>query len=248
MKIYLAGLSSKPELEKEMPIKYQLESILTIKDYQIDLLPQKKGFILDSGIYTFLAKQKKGKNPIDINWDEYTKKYATFINKHNINLYFEIDADAFISIEKIEELRYFLEKETGKKPIPVWHKSRGLEYFKKMVKEYPYVAIGGLAIKHIRPTVEQFQWFIHHAHINNSKIHGLGFTNTKLLNQLKFDSVDSTSWQEGGRFANISIFDGKKIIHKSNKNKRLSKGNYLALDKLNLIEWMKFIDYAEEKL
>lgn len=246
MKVYLAGLSTTPELEKEMPIKYALESILSIKDYQIDLIPNKKSFMLDSGAFTYMMKKNIDAN--SINWEDYTRKYAEFINTHNIDLFFEVDIDTVVGLKKVEELRALLEKETGKQPIVVWHKNRGLQYFKEMVKEYPYVAIGGIAARHIKPTAEQFQWFIHHAHINNSQIHGLGFTNTKLLNQLKFDSVDSTSWLSGGRFAHVQHFNGKIILTETYKNKRLTKGNYKILHRLNLQEWLKFVDYAEEYL
>lgn len=47
-------------------------------------------------------------------------------------------------------MRAMLEKGTGKKCIPVWHKSRGLEEWRKLTKEYDYVAIGGIVTKEIK--------------------------------------------------------------------------------------------------
>ena len=46
----------------------------------------------------------------------------------------------------------------------VWHKSRGKDYWLKMIKEYDYVAIGGIVTKEIKPSeYKYFHWFIRQA-------------------------------------------------------------------------------------
>ena len=45
---------------------------------------------------------------------------------------------------------------------------------------------------------------------NNSKVHGLGFTSVPLLNILRFDSVDSTTWL-GGKYGEMSYFSLNEI-------------------------------------
>ena len=80
---------------------------------------------------------------------EYLNRYINLINQYHIKYFFELDVDTIFGIEFVEELRRELEKRTGRKCIPVWHKGRGIEYWKKMCAEYEYVAIGGLVF-HIK--------------------------------------------------------------------------------------------------
>lgn len=91
------------------------------------LLPYISEFLLDSGAFSFLSNSAK-----EVDWDEYVEDYARFINKYNINLFFEVDIDPLVGLKEVERLRAKLEALTGKKPIPVWHKSRGKDYFIKM--------------------------------------------------------------------------------------------------------------------
>ena len=71
-------------------------------------------------------------------WEDYTREYADWIRANDqpkINGYFEMDVDNVIGYEKVLELREILLKATDK-IIPVWHKNRGLEEFKRMCREY----------------------------------------------------------------------------------------------------------------
>ena len=166
-------------------------------------------------------------------------------NKNDIQLFFELDIDAILGIKEVERLRRLLERMTNKKCIPVWHKSRGKDYFIKMCKEYNYVAIGGIVTKEISiKEYKYFNWFIKEAHKNNCSIHGLGFTNTNLLSKYKFDTVDSTSWKSGGRFAQVHTFKNNKIEMKG-KSKQLRLKDYKSLDQYNFNEWCKYQKYME---
>lgn len=97
--------------------------------------------LVDSGAFTFFSSKKK----IDI--DAYLTEYIEYINKYDIKYFFELDIDVIVGYEKVLELRERLERETGKKCIPVWHISRGKEEFLKMIKEYDYASIGGVVSK-----------------------------------------------------------------------------------------------------
>ena len=154
-------------------------------------------FLLDSGAFTFMSGSHKG----GINWDEYVEEYAAFINRWDVKLFFELDIDSVVGLPETERLREKLEALTGKKPIPVWHRNRGKEYFIKMCEDYPYVALGGIVTKEIdRKKYETaFPWFIKTAHEHKCKIHGLGYTTVANLKKYHFDSVDSTSWLYGNR-------------------------------------------------
>jgi len=247
MDIYLAG--NPPWGEQGLYSKvcdmniYMLESFYYIKDWQIDLIKRKvlKGFMLDSGAFTFMQNKNK-----TVDWDKYTEEYAEFINKYDIKLFIEMDIDSVVGLKKVEQLRTKLEKLTNKKCIPVWHKSRGKEYFLQMVKDYDYVAIGGLAIKTIKRTdFKYLHWFIKEAHKNNCKIHGLGFT-PKGLKNYRFDSVDSASWLGGNLGKYLSKFNHnqmRKIDLISDK-----KFNPKKVAQHNFLEWIKYQNYAEKYL
>ena len=246
MKVCLAGTSClKNNKEEYNKIPFLLESFYTIKEWQIYYINKSKLFLLDSGAFTFM-NNFKGK----VNWDEYIEKYADFINKYDIKYFFELDIDVVVGIKEVERLRKKLEKLTNKKCIPVWLKSRGLEYWEKMTKEYDYVAIGGIVIKEIKQ--KDYKYFIPLLEIakkNKCKVHGLGFTSMKWLKKIKFYSVDSTSWTSGCRFGIIYKFINNKLIQiKKPFNTRITKIKENEVIKNNLKEWIKFQEYADKYL
>ena len=183
-----------------------------------------------------------------MNFDDYLTTYIDFINKNDIKYFFELDVDSVVGIEEVERLRKRLETETGKKCIPVWHKSRGKQYFIDMCKEYDYIAIGGIVTREICPTdFKYFKWFIDTAHAHNCQIHGLGFTNLQGMKIYNFDSVDSTSWLSGGRFGSCYWFDGRNLrIVDTGKRRRRSDISHEPLDRHNYYEWVKFQQYADK--
>lgn len=211
MKVFLAGSGSRPYCVRDSSLDNIniLESFYYLRKNAefMRIVPNLGSFLLDSGAFTFLNGAHKG----SISWDGYVEEYAAFINKHNVDLFFELDIDSIVGLKEVERLRHKLEDLTGKKPIPVWHKSRGKEYFIKMCEQYPYVAIGGIVIKEIpREKYEQaFPWFIKTAHEHKCKIHGLGYTALANLKRFHFDSVDSTAWLYGNRGGYIYWFNPK---------------------------------------
>lgn len=222
---------------------YILESFYYADDDTERLLPYFGDFLLDSGAFTFMSNSK-----IKINWEQYVEKYANFINRNKIEKFFELDIDSVVGYDKVLQYRKKLEKLTNRQCIPVWHKSRGIDEYKKMADEYDYIAIGGIVSKEIKP--EQYKAFpvmINEAHKRGAKVHGLGFTNLKLLPKCHFDSVDSTAWTTGNRFGFVYHFDGK-TMKKINcpKGKRLADSRKVAL--INYTEWIKFQKYAEANL
>lgn len=202
-------------------------------------------FLLDSGAFTFMTGAHKGA----INWDEYVEDYARFINKHDIKLFFELDIDSVVGLQEVERLREKLEALTGKKPIPVWHRNRGKEYFIKMCENYPYVALGGIVTKEIdRKKYETaFPWFIKTAHDHKCKIHGLGYTTVANLKKYHFDSVDSTAWLYGNRGGYLYKFNPRTgLLEQLGKEGCRLKSREGAVNNFN--EWVKFGKYAENHL
>jgi hypothetical protein len=185
---------------------------------------------------------KKGKP----NFDTYVESYAAFINKYDIKLFFELDIDAIVGIKEVERLRNKLEVLTNKKCIPVWHKSRGLEYWKKMTEQYDYVAIGGIVTKEIeKKDYNIFLYLLKIAKENNCLVHGLGFTKFEGMKKYKFHSVDSTAWLFGNRGGFLYQFENGNINKIAPKGMRL-KPKQAAIHNFN--EWIKFANYAEDNL
>ena len=206
MKIFLAGIESQGKLLEKCRPPNVLFSFASANEQCINyaLSPSCKNYLLDSGAFTFM----NGKKCAD--FDSYTDRYIEFINAYKVPHFFEMDIDAIVGLAKVEELRRRIERRTGRQPIPVWHKSRGKDYFVDMVRNYKYVAIGGIAIKDIDKSEHKyFPWFIDTAHEHGAKIHGLGYTDFANVDKFRFDTVDSTSWIVGGKFGNIyTIRDG----------------------------------------
>ena len=190
MKFCLAGLNSIREgtyaILKDIP--FVLESFYYIRDYQIPLIKSAELFLLDSGAFTFMSNSKKA-----VDWDEYLQRYIDFINKYDVKYFFELDIDAVVGYERVKELRRKLEAGTGKKCIPVWHKSRGIEEYKKHCEEYDYIAIGGLVTKEItREEYPLMKKLVMYARKNGTRVHGLGFSE-KDIHSYGFYSCDSTT-------------------------------------------------------
>lgn len=220
-----------------------LESFYYADGWIESLIPYLKNFMLDSGAFTFMTSHK-GK----VDWNDYLRRYAEFVNKNDVKLFYELDIDSIVGYETVRKMRKVLERETGKQPIPVWHKSRGKEEFLRMCDEYKYVAIGGIVSKEIaRQEYKFFPWFINEAHKRGAKIHGLGFTNLEGIRKYHFDSVDSTSWTTGNRFGSIYRFNGTTMEKFDKKDgQRLADSRAVAINNLN--EWVKFQRYAKTNL
>lgn len=222
---------------------YMLGSFYYINDNFIKILPYLDDVLIDSGAFTFMQNKKT----TNIDWEDYVERYGNFIKKYKIKKYFELDIDKIVGYEEVKRLRKKLEDIVGWKCIPVFHRSRGKEEFLKLIKEYDYIALGGIAIKDIkRNEYKYFKWFIDEAHKNNCKIHGLGFTNLEGIKKFHFDSVDSTSWTTGNRFGAVYKFNGKTVIKYDKPKGTRVKAREVAIN--NFIEWVKFSNYADKHL
>ena len=228
-----------------------LESFYYVHDWMLPYIDNKVwNFMLDSGAFTFMEQKAHGvKAKIDnasMQWDDYVRRYADFILEHNIDLFFELDIDVVVGLDRVHQLRDLLEQRTGKRSIPVWHKSRGLDNWKQIVKEYDYVAIGGIVSGEIRRAERKFfNPMCDIAHANNTRVHGLGVSPSGRdgLLSYRFDSVDSTNWTMGNRAGHIVYFDGKTIQKQPKPDGTKMKAREAA--KHNFREWVKYQRYMK---
>lgn len=171
-----------------------------------DTLKHSRQMLIDSGAHSF----QKGKK---VDWEAYTREYAEFIRNYDhpkIIGYFEMDVDNIIGYDKVLQLRKVLTAVTNK-IIPVWHKNRGLDDFRRMCDEYSgrIVAITGFKDEDIRDS--QYHLFVNYAHEHGCKIHGLGMTRMKILDRVPFDFTDSASWKLGANYGKVKGYD-KRLI------------------------------------
>lgn len=241
MKVFLAGtgtLKNDPELLKKCD--FFLESFYSIKEWQLKYFLSAKDFLLDSGAFTFMGAKN---NSID--WNEYIERYARFINEYDIKHFFELDIEGVVGWDEYLRLNNKLKSLVNKKPIPVFHKNRGKEWFVNELDYVDYIAYGGIALDRKLMKKEEFEiipWFIDKAHEKGAIIHGLGFTSTSMFDKIRFDTIDSTTWSMGGRMGNLCYMTthGEMRQYYPSKNNQKPKD----INKFNFEQWCKFQKYA----
>lgn len=243
MRIYLAGLEGNHDIIQKDSKPFILESFFySEKGDASKYLHTYGDYLIDSGAYSFMAGQK------GTQWADYVDRYADWIVANKVEKFFELDLDSIMEFSQVMALRQRLESRTGKQCIPVWHKSRGKEQFIQDCKDYPYIALGGIAIKEIKPQEHKyFPWFITTAHEHGAKIHGLGYTNMNGLRKYHFDSVDSTRWN-CARFGRVEYFTGRSMKQVDKRKMGFRVKNQQEVIKFTFNEWVKFQKYAETHL
>lgn len=238
MKIFLSGLEASGEFEQINAVipkyKYMLCSFYYLKqDIFKKILAKSDLMLIDSGAHSF----QKGKK---VNWEEYTRKYAEFIKANDCDKilgYFEMDVDNVIGYDEVLRLRKILES-VSDKIIPVWHKNRGVDDFKKMCQEYAgkIIAITGFKNEDIQD--HQYLMFLKYAKKYGCKVHCLGMTRKKVLDHVPFDYVDSSSWKQQSIYGRI----GKRKV-----SKEYSKTNRHTVMAESLKQGIKMQRYYEAK-
>lgn len=231
MELYLSGSITSDEWQqlKKYDCLFLLQTFYemkTWKEHKIQkALHSTRYFMLDSGAFTFMNSGKK------VVWKQYINEYIEFINKWDIDRFIELDLYGVLGVENTERIRKYIEKKTGKKPIPVYHGTLPVSYFRELCKRYPYVAISATG------TIESSKWtrnkkalkqMIKIGHSYGTKLHGLGYTRLENINnpEVQFDSVDSTAWLSGARFATWYYIKHGKVHSKSMNNKGITSKQF----------------------
>jgi hypothetical protein len=194
--------------------------------------------MVDSGAHSF----QKG---TVVNWDEYTKNYADFIKQEDSDQiigFFEMDVDVVLGYPKVLELRQQLLKSSSK-IIPVWHKNRGIDEFKRECRESSSKIISITGFHNEDILDEQYPLFLKYAWAQGKKVHCLGMTRNTILDKVPFDYVDSSTWIQQAIFGNRAIFKNGRI--KSSPVTRMYKSTDLKI--MNFIEWSKIVQFYNHK-
>lgn len=255
MRIYLSsffedvlGKSMKRE-EAEFLLKdaYVLASFAYAKPHHEQYYSCCKDLLVDSGAFTIMVPRIRGNKPSTFDARSYCKKYAEFVKKNKIDKFIELDIEGVVGFDVYRDCLHELQDITGKDPIYVFHKWRGLDYFKELVKQKDYVCLGDVDVATRNKAQElYFSWFVDYAHQNNCKVHGLAFTQIDELTHIPFDSVDSSSWTVGIRYASVSRFNGHDVLKydcKRTATRRLVHDSIVK--RHDFLEWKKLQQYFD---
>ena len=227
MELYLSGSITNDDYNQmeEQGVLFLLQTFYEMKSWKEEKIKRTLNccdtFMLDSGAFTFMNSGKK------VHWKTYVDEYIEFINKYDIQHFIELDLYGVIGVEKTEKIRKYIEHHTGKKPIPVYHGTMPVSYFRMLCQKYPYVAVSATG------TIESSKWtqnkqalkqIIRIGHSYGTKLHGLGYTRLENINkpEIMFDSVDSTAWLSGARFGTWYYVKHGKLVSKNMSGKGLT--------------------------
>lgn len=171
---------------------------------------------IDSGAYTY-QNDPQYESWTEEQWVTQIKEYLAWAKKHKDSIFAIADLDLQylpnVGYEKVYEWRkqYFepFMLETGIPVCFIYHED-GLEEWEYMCKRYPYVGLS-LAIDKVDGGSDILRQMFIIAEKYNTLCQGMASTNTKLLMQYPFYTVDSTTWLAGLKYGEISVFTGTKM-------------------------------------
>jgi len=142
--------------------------------------------------------------------------YAKYVQKHwnTYNVIANMDTN---SIEETIENQEFLEKETGKYILPVYHWEDFVKWdykwFEEFCEKYNYIGLWGIAGSHYKKEfIEKYFNFCFTIWKKyKTKFHWFWVTSDYFLKKYPFYSVDSTSWLSGLRFMTVDYFKQWKL-------------------------------------
>ncbi len=220
MHLYFAGYTAYAKEAKEAGLDYLLESYLTFRNKkgkgEFITWHKEKGLLdkhifLDSGAFSAWTRKIK----IDID------EYAAFIKQYNKYLTLYANLDVIGDAKGTERNQRYLESK-GLHPLATFHIGSPYEELEKMIKEYDYIALGGLVgvprsrrILHLDKCFKMIRTKV--------KVHGFGVGDFELMLRYPFYSVDNTNWILGGRTGAVYRFDKKNLKIQSTwyKDKRI---------------------------
>jgi len=114
------------------------------------------------------------------------------------------DAEATLKNQRLME-------KAGLKPLPTYHFGEDIKYLKMYIKDYDYVALGGVAIKRTKASL--VSWLDQCfdlicdpvTRLPKIKVHGFGITAVDIMLRYPWYSVDSTAWVQTSRMGTIYV-------------------------------------------
>lgn len=168
---------------------------------------------IDSGAYTYITNPEFENYTIE-QWEDQIHKYLNWARRHKNSIFAiaDLDLQYLVGNEKVYEWRkkYFepFMLETGIPVCFIYHEE-GAEQWEYMCKRYPYVGLslnvdGNIDEDDLR---EKFRI----AEKYNTLIQGMASTRTAMLTEYPFYTVDSTTWNVGLKYGEISVWNGTRM-------------------------------------
>lgn len=180
--------------------------------HQLKKYPDMHLFI-DSGAYTYNQDPKYGEYTIE-QWEKQIEEYLAWAEKHKNQIFAiaDLDIQYLVGYEKVVEWRkkYFepFMLRTGLPVCFIYHEE-GLDIWEYMCKRYPYVGISLNIDREVDETELRNKFKIAEKH--NALVQGMASTRTGMLTQYPFYTVDSTTWNVGLKYGEISVWTGNKM-------------------------------------
>ena len=200
-----------------------------------------KRIMVDSGAHTL---QYTNNSPQT--YQAFFERYVNFIKQHKDDeriTFIELDIDNVIGWDKLQQWRETLLSLRDDMMI-VWHKwSENLakrDLWEEYVNQFKFISIPNKDMKNIN-----VHKALDLAREKGIKVHGLAMTKPNLPYIYKFTSIDSSTWASGGRFGNMYMFRGNKLVTINTAKINTTKLQYNDLDYFNALQWKKLSNYME---
>jgi hypothetical protein len=224
-----------------------------------DRFPVDMSVFLDSGAYTLNTKEDIPESEIEEIWDH----YQDFVNANldRVEMVSEFDAMS-MGLDWIEEQRdSFWSTVPKEKFMAIWHPVWGLPYLHEMASRFEIIGIPDTSLdgRNLRPTLNALA-------VKGTRIHGVAMTHVKEMQDIRWDSVASTSWISPQRFGDTIVWTGKELKRypKAYKDEARKRHRTLFKDmgldaeaianddpsevlRLSIMSWQKFEENVNRK-
>lgn len=147
---------------------------------------------------------------VDIDLDD----YAGWLQRwgHLFNTYANLDVIGDAEATLLNQQRL---EDKGLSPLPVFHTGEDWQYLERYIEQYPYVALGGM-VPYMRFPNKIMPWIIRAFRLARegdnvrTVFHGFGATAWKVIRDLPWYSVDSSSWGTGFRYGRVPLFEAAR--------------------------------------
>lgn len=134
----------------------------------------------------------------------------------------------------------------GVEAIPAFHPGEPWDLLKGLARDYPKIAIGGVAKAHKKHKIAFAQQCF--ARVWPKPIHGFGFGEKGHILALPWHSVDATSWQLGPcAFARWNTY-GLMSVRGPAQNLRVEVEFYLEIERQARERWKKELQVLDDQL
>jgi hypothetical protein len=178
--------------------------------------------IMDSGLFTMMFGVGKGNTYTTDDLREYTKAYLGYLLQRKFRgVAVEMDVHKVLGLEALAEFRAICaDLWPAERMIYVWHVEEKLDGLRALVDKYPYIALSVPELRIIAATqkldlkamtLNLLRVIRGEPKGKDVRVHLLGCTQTELMLNDMYDTVDSTSWEYPFTFGRVKVFKPASI-------------------------------------